>query len=206
MKRLYLQLLLIMYPSWKTVVDEAPPPTMNPVPQHVSVHAYKKPPCLIPSFSGKSYAKTATTTICTTNGEYIDPIAPDQCDNPQFALAVHIILTLLVIKAGIHKWGKHTMQAASTNPSAEQRKQVLDSPLFLEQQRDGSMKCRIDARGNKQHNTIPKEETMSPTSSQAFHHFRSYVQAKLISISHVSTAEQIGDIFAKSLPRDQFTC
>ena len=36
------------------------------------------------------------------------------------------------------------------------------------------------------------------------HHFRSYVKAKLINIEHVSTKDQIADIFTKPLPRPQF--
>ena len=37
-----------------------------------------------------------------------------------------------------------------------------------------------------------------------FHHFRSYVQRKLITVQHVSTTEQIADIFTKALPRPAF--
>ena len=40
--------------------------------------------------------------------------------------------------------------------------------------------------------------------SVRLHHFRSYVQAKLITVQHVSTSEQLADLFTKPLPRDQF--
>ena len=37
-----------------------------------------------------------------------------------------------------------------------------------------------------------------------FHHFRSYVQRKLITVQHASTTEQIAGIFTKALPRPAF--
>ena len=40
--------------------------------------------------------------------------------------------------------------------------------------------------------------------SVRLHHFRSYVKAKLINIEHVSTKDQIADIFTKPLPQPQF--
>ena len=40
--------------------------------------------------------------------------------------------------------------------------------------------------------------------SVRLHHFRSYVKAKLINIEHISTKDQIADIFTKPLPRQQF--
>ena len=40
--------------------------------------------------------------------------------------------------------------------------------------------------------------------SVRLHHFHSYVKAKLIHIEHVSTKDQIVDIFTKPLPRPQF--
>ena len=40
--------------------------------------------------------------------------------------------------------------------------------------------------------------------SVRLHHFRSYVKAKLINIEHISTKDQIADIYTKPLPRQQF--
>jgi hypothetical protein len=37
-----------------------------------------------------------------------------------------------------------------------------------------------------------------------YHHFRSHVAKKLISIQHMTTTEQVADIVTKPLPRDQF--
>ena len=50
----------------------------------------------------------------------------------------------------------------------------------------------------------PKSRPRTKHLSVRLHHFRSYVKSKLISIRHVSTKEQIADIFTKPLPRDQF--
>jgi len=50
------------------------------------------------------------------------------------------------------------------------------------------------------HKTRPRTKHLSVR----LHHFRSYVQAKLIDIQHVSTTEQVADIFTKPLPRVQF--
>jgi len=50
------------------------------------------------------------------------------------------------------------------------------------------------------HKTRPRTKHLSVR----LHHFRSFVQARLINIVHVSTHEQVADIFTKPLPRDQF--
>ena len=95
-------------------------------------------------------------------------------------MAAHIIMTQLSMKAGLRKWGKDATEAVSkevgqlhfrdsfqpVNPkklSAEERKQVLESHLFLKKKRDGTVKGRMVAGGNKQRGTIPKEEATSPT-------------------------------------------
>jgi hypothetical protein len=50
------------------------------------------------------------------------------------------------------------------------------------------------------HRTRPRTKHLSVR----LHHFRSHVMAKTINIEHVSTKEQVADIFTKPLPRDQF--
>ena len=51
------------------------------------------------------------------------------------------------------------------------------------------------------HKTRPRTKHLSVR----LHHFRSYVVNKTITIEHISTKEQIADIFTKPLPRDQFS-
>jgi hypothetical protein len=50
------------------------------------------------------------------------------------------------------------------------------------------------------HRTRPRTKHLSVR----LHHFRSHIVAKTITIQHISTKEQIADIFTKPLPRDQF--
>ena len=51
---------------------------------------------------------------------------------------------------------------------------------------------------------FPKMRPRTKHINQMYHHFRSYVAEKLIEIFPIGTASQIGDIFTKPLPRDQF--
>ena len=51
---------------------------------------------------------------------------------------------------------------------------------------------------------FPKMRPRTKHINQMYHHFRSYVGAKLIEIFPIGTAYQIGDMFTKPLPRDQF--
>ena len=37
-----------------------------------------------------------------------------------------------------------------------------------------------------------------------YHHFRSYVENGTIKVHHISTTEQLADMFTKPLPREQF--
>jgi len=50
------------------------------------------------------------------------------------------------------------------------------------------------------HKTRPRTKYLSVR----FHHFRSHIVDKTISVQHISTKEQIADIFTNPLPRDQF--
>ena len=50
------------------------------------------------------------------------------------------------------------------------------------------------------HRTRPRTKHLSVR----LHHFRHHVIKKTITIEHISTKEQIADIFTKPLPRDQF--
>ena len=51
------------------------------------------------------------------------------------------------------------------------------------------------------HKTRPRTKHLSV----CLHHFRSHVVNKTITIEHISTKEQIADIFTKPLPRNQFS-
>ena len=49
--------------------------------------------------------------------------------------------------------------------TAEQRKKVLESHIFVERKQDGSLKAQQAAGGNKQQGYITKEDASSPTVS-----------------------------------------
>ena len=95
---------------------------------------------------------------------------------------VKAILMQLSMKAGLKEWGEEAKKAvilemsqlhhrATFKPldrnrmTAEQHKQKLRSHLFLKKKRDGTIKGRTVAGGNKQHDFITKEEASSPTAS-----------------------------------------
>ena len=62
---------------------------------------------------------------------------------------------------------------------------------------EDNMSCLKMATNNK---TRPRTKHLSIR----LHHFRSHIVRKIITIEHVSTKEQLADIFTKPLPRDQF--
>ena len=86
------------------------------------------------------------------------------------------------LKAALKKWGKEAEESIgkemkqlhwrnSFKPmhwktlTSEQRKQVLESHIFVERKRDGVLKARTVAGGNKQRGYILKEDASSPTVS-----------------------------------------
>jgi hypothetical protein len=95
---------------------------------------------------------------------------------------VAAIMTQLSIKACLKEWGERAFTAARSNKkqlhlrntfkpkhwrelSQVQRQKVLESHMFLKHKRDGKIKGRTVAGGNKQRNYISKEDASSPTVS-----------------------------------------
>jgi hypothetical protein len=88
------------------------------------------------------------------------------------------IMTQLSLKAGLNEWGEESFTAQSEmkhlhfrntfkpkhwrEPSQVQRQPVLESHMFLKQKRDGNIKGRTVAGGNKQRDYISKEDDSSP--------------------------------------------
>jgi hypothetical protein len=89
-------------------------------------------------------------------------------------------MTQLLLKAGLKEWGKKVFKAAhsemkqlhlhktfkpkhSRELSKAQRQTVLESHMFLKLKRDGNIKGRTVAAGNKQRDYISKEDASSPT-------------------------------------------
>jgi hypothetical protein len=93
---------------------------------------------------------------------------------------VAAIMTQLSLKAGMKEWGKEAHKAVHSEMKQlhfrdtfkpmhwheldeEQKKTVLESHMFLKKKRDGKIKGRTVAGGNKQRDYITKEESSSPT-------------------------------------------
>jgi hypothetical protein len=93
---------------------------------------------------------------------------------------VEAIMTQLLLKAGLKEWGKKGFKAAHSEMkqlhlrktfkpknwrelSKTQRQTVLESHMFLKLKRDGNIKGRTIAGGNKQCDYIYKEDASSPT-------------------------------------------
>jgi hypothetical protein len=92
---------------------------------------------------------------------------------------VAAIMTQLSLKAGLKEWGDQAFTAARSEMkqlhlwntfkpkhwrelSQVQRQTVLESHMFLKQKRDGKIKGRTVAGGNKQREYISKEDASSP--------------------------------------------
>jgi hypothetical protein len=93
---------------------------------------------------------------------------------------VAAIMTQLSLKAGLKEWGDRACTAARSEMkqlhlrstfkpkhwrelSQVQCQMVLDFHMFLKQKRDGKIKGRTVAGGNKQRDYISKEDASSPT-------------------------------------------
>jgi len=93
--------------------------------------------------------------------------------------AVGMIMAQLSMKAAIKKWGPEAEQAITkemkqlhwrdSKPrhwhglSKKQKEQILESHIFVEQKRDGTIKTRKVIGGDKQRDYITKEDVSSPT-------------------------------------------
>jgi len=133
----------------------------------------KTPKNYIPSMQGNKY-EIALAQINSVNlmskGEH------------RRADVVGMVMAQVSLKAALKKWGKESEESVgkemkqlhwqnSFKPmhwktlTPEQRKQVLESHIFVERKRDGVLKARTVAGGNKQRGYILKEDASSPTVS-----------------------------------------
>jgi len=136
-------------------------------------------PDYIPSMSGSKYAYAVTQL-------------EDSVLNPDFHMFVQddfyqaepdvvaTVMTQLSLKVGLKEWGAEAHSAATSEMkqlhlrntfkprhwrdlTELQRKMVLESHMFLKEKRDGKIKGRTVAGGNKQRGYIAKEDASSPT-------------------------------------------
>jgi hypothetical protein len=133
-----------------------------------------KPERLIPTFGGKKYASTAGVTTHL--------IHPEAHIDPRYTLVAHIVMVQYSMKAGMKQFKQRGEDAVSKelsqlhfrdtfepiNPkdlTNEERKEVLESHLFLKEKRDATIKGRMVAGGNKQRGKIEKLDASSPTAA-----------------------------------------
>jgi hypothetical protein len=119
---------------------------------------------------------------------------------------VAAIMTQLSLKRGLKEWGAEAEEAVYSEMkqlhlrntfrpmhpkdlTEEQRKCVLESHLFLKQKRDGTIKGRTVAGGNKQRDFISKEDASSPT-----------VATEAVLLSCVIAAEEGRDVKVIDIP------
>ena len=98
-------------------------------------------------------------------------------DQPDVVAA---IMTQLSLKGGLKRWGTEARDAVHSEMkqlhfrdtfqpthyrdlSEQERKMLLESHMFIKQKRDGKIKARTVAGGNKQRDFISKEDSSSPT-------------------------------------------
>jgi hypothetical protein len=82
----------------------------------------------------------------------------------------------------------------------------LKNQGFHEENLKPTVHCKAfeDITGALELSRVPKVQQRTKHINNVYHHFRSFVREKLISISHISTDNQIGDMFTKPLPQNLF--
>jgi hypothetical protein len=116
------------------------------------------------------------------------------------------IMTQLSLKSGLREWGDKAYEAVESEMkqlhfrntfkpmhwgelTATQRQMVLESHMFLKEKRDGKIKGRTVAGGNKQRDYISKEDASSPT-----------VTTESVLLSCIIDAEEKRDVAVIDIP------
>jgi hypothetical protein len=119
---------------------------------------------------------------------------------------VGMIMAQLSMKAAIKKWGEQAKFAISKeikkmhwrnsykpchwhSLSKKQKEQILESHIFVEQKRDGTIKARKVIGGNRQRDYITKEDVSSPT-----------VTAEAVMLTCVIDAQEGRDVAVVDIP------
>jgi hypothetical protein len=133
-----------------------------------------KPKRLVPVFGRKTYESTAAVTTHLVH--------PDDHLDPDYVLVAHCIMVQCSLKTGMKHFKERGEKAVSKelaqlhfrdtfepiNPkdlNEQERKEVLESHLFLKEKRDETIKGRMVAGGNKQRGSVDKQDASSPTAA-----------------------------------------
>jgi hypothetical protein len=172
----------------------------------------KPPETYVPSMKGKKYA-VAMTQIATSLGASKNAMALAQMSVKLMPKGEHrradfvgMIVAQLSMKAAIKKWGEQAKFAISKDIklmhwrnsykpchwhslSKKQKEQILESHIFVEQKRDGTIKARKVIGGNRQRDFITKEDVSSPT-----------VTAEAVMLTCVIDAQEGRDVAVVDIP------
>jgi hypothetical protein len=142
----------------------------------------------VPSMQGNKY-QVASAQITTSLGMSDISMAYSQMSVKLMSEGIHqradivgMVMAQVLLKAALKKWGREAEESVgkemkqlhwqnSFKPmhwkslTAEQRKKVLESHIFVERKHDGLLKARQVAGGNKQQGYIIKEDASSSTVS-----------------------------------------
>ena len=165
------------------IVDTMPEPILHQPETDPNVRrstrSRSQPQSYVPQMQGNKYSYAVTQLE-------IGVLHPDshmfvQEDFYQYEPdVVAMIMTQLSLKAGLKEWGQTGHDAAFSEMkqlhfrntfrpkhwkelTQRQKDMVLESHMFLKEKRDGKIKGRTVAGGNKQRSYIPKEDASSPT-------------------------------------------
>ncbi len=203
----------------ETQAPPAMPVPKDPAPpcQGMAAHnaRVRKPPDkYVPSVKGNKYA-VAMTQIAALLGTSKHAVAMAQMSVKFMSKGEHrradlvgMVMAQLSMKAAIKKWGeqaqfviskemKQLHQHNSYKPhhwhalSKKQKEQVLESHIFDEEKRDGTIKACKVIGGNKQCDYITKEDVSSPT-----------VMAEAVMLTCVIDAQEERDVVVVDIPNE----
>ena len=162
----------------------------------------------VPSMTGSNYA--AATVLLTIQDH--GALHPDlhrqfcQVEMQEQPDVVAVIMTQLSLKMGLKKWKDKGRSAAKSEMKqlhirdtfipkhykdldVVQRKLILECHMFLKEKKNGYIKERTVAGGNKQRDFISKEDSSSPT-----------VSTEAVLISCIIDAEEERDVTVIDIP------
>jgi hypothetical protein len=198
-------------------VDEIPAEPVVPAPAPVaqpvetpgirrSARVRTQPKAYAPSMSGTrySYAVTQLESQGVLNPDAHMFVQEDFYQAEPDVVAA--IMTQLSLKSGLKEWGDKAYIAAESEMkqlhfrdtfkpmhwselTETQRLTVLESHMFLKEKRDGKIKGRTVAGGNKQRDYISKEDASSPT-----------VATESVLLSCIIDAEEGRDVAVVDIP------
>ena len=163
-----------------------------------------KPSKYEPTMAGKKYPTTMAQVLYPDT--HLSFLMTDVEEAPTDHKVLATIMTQLSLKVGLKTWGEEAEAAVHSEMkqlhfrdtfepkhwkdlNEAQRKSILESHMFLKQKRDGKIKGRTVAGGNKQRDYISKEDASSPT-----------VATEAVLLTWIVDAEEGRDVAVVDIP------